>query len=391
MHASSDIALRFVVGPDGLIGIVDELDRAGYEVWGPAVRDGVIVTRRLDGGDVLPIGYTVDQSPGSSRLVATGDRSRFGWAVGPQPWKPLVHPPSVTTMHLTQTAPEQPVTVSLPGRPPQRLALFGMRPCDLAALDILDHALLDAPPSPEPAYQARRDDAFLVVVNCGVPASTCACVSFGTGPHVGARLAHDLEITELVATADPRDEPDYVVTAISERGASVLARVAERVSTVHVDGHHVVAVEEQQAAASAAIERHLPADRMHEALAAGHDLDRWTVVAEQCVACGNCTAVCPTCFCTTINDVGDLSGSHVERRRDWESCFSLEFSRLGDGSVRSSVAARYRQWMSHKLGTWHDQFGESGCVGCGRCTTWCPVGIDFLEVAQGIVDDVEAR
>ena len=390
MGPSNDAAPRRLVGPDGLIGIVDELDRAGYDVWGPAVRDGVIVTRRLGGGDPLPVGYVADQSPGSSRLVDVGDRSRFGWAVGPQPWKPLLHPPSVVTMRLSQPEREQPVTVTLPGQPARRLALFGMRPCDLAALETLDRVLLDAPPSAEPTYRARRADAFLVVVNCGTPASTCACVSFGTGPHVGATRVHDLEITELVA-ADPLDEPDYVVTAISERGASVLARVAERVPTSEVGDEDSSAVAAQRAHASTAIERGVPADRTRDALASGHDLERWDEIAEQCVACGNCTAVCPTCFCTTVNDVGDLSGTRVERRREWESCFSLEFSRLGDRPVRSSVAARYRQWMTHKLGTWHEQFGESGCVGCGRCTTWCPVGIDFMAVAQGLVDDVEAR
>ncbi len=377
-----------VIGPDGLTGIVDELDRAGFDVWGPAVRDGVVVTRRIDGGDELPLGYRVEQEPGSSRLVQTGDRSRFGWAVGPQPWKPLLHPPSVTTMDITQRSDAQPVTVSLRGRPPRPLALFGMRPCDLAALRIMDHVLLDAPAVAEPTYDGRRTDAFLVVVNCAIPASTCACTSFATGPHVGEHDGHDLEITELLA-ADLGDEPDYVVTATSERGASVMARVAERVTVGVLGDRHVAAIADQRTAASDAISRRAPTDRVRVALADGHDLHRWTELEGQCVACGNCTAVCPTCFCTTINDIGDLTGTRVERHRDWESCFSLEFSRLGDHSVRSSVASRYRQWMTHKLGTWHDQFGESGCVGCGRCTTWCPVGIDFFAVAQDIVDAVE--
>jgi ferredoxin len=374
-----------------LILIVEELDRAGYDVWGPAVRDGVIVSRRLRPGDELPVGYAADQSPGSSRLVDLGDRSRFSWAVGPQPWKPLLHPPSVVSMRLTQVARDEPVTVSIPGRPPDRLALFGLRPCDLAALDTLDHVLADEPPDAEPVYRARRDGAFLVVVNCAVPASTCACASFGTGPHVGGSRSHDLEITELVDGSTPEQEPSYVVEAIGVRGAAVLDRVAERVIASDVDDATRLGIAEQRAAASAAIERELSTDRIRDALAAAADLDSWADVAERCVACGNCTAVCPTCFCTTINDVGDLSGSHVERRREWESCFSLEFSRLGDHPVRSSVASRYRQWMTHKLGTWHDQFGESGCVGCGRCTTWCPVGIDFMEIAQGVVEGVAAR
>jgi formate hydrogenlyase subunit 6/NADH:ubiquinone oxidoreductase subunit I len=387
----SDVATQFVVGPAGLAAIVDELGGAGYQVWGPVVRDGVITTRRLSGSDPLPVGWVADQAPGSSRLVDSGDRSRFGWAVGPQPWKPLLHPASVVTMHLTQTGRDQPVSVSVPGRPAQPFALFGLRPCDLAAIDTLDHALLDAPPTAEPIYRARRDDAFLVVVNCGVPAATCGCVAFDTGPHVGARRSHDLEITELVDAARPDTDPEYVVVAINERGGTILERVVARLATVEVEERHRTAIEAQRELASTAIERYMPTDRIRGALAAARDLDRWTEVADRCVACGNCTAVCPTCFCTTIDDVGDLTGAHVERRREWESCFSLEFSRLGGHSVRSSVDARYRQWMTHKLGTWHDQFGESGCVGCGRCTTWCPVGIDFVDVAQGLVDDMEAR
>lgn len=382
----SDVAVPYVFGIAGLTGIVGELDRAGYEVWGPAVRDGVITTRRLHEGDSFPVGWGAEQSPGSFRLVDSGDRSHFSWAVGAQTWKPLLHPPSVVSMRFTQAERDQTVAVGVPGRPARPLALFGLRPCDLAALDTLDHALQDAPVSAEPTYRARRDDAFLVVVNCGVPASTCACTSFGTGPHVAGRRSHDLEITELLDAARPGAEPEYVVAPIGERGVDVLERVAAHVPGAEVDDRRAAAVAAQRAGASAAIRRHLSTDRIRDALGAARNLDRWADVAEQCVACGNCTAVCPTCFCTTVNDVGDLSGHHVERRRDWESCFSLEFSRLGDRCVRSSVASRYRQWMTHKLGTWHDQFGESGCVGCGRCTTWCPVGIDFLETAQSVAD-----
>jgi ferredoxin len=324
-------------------------------------------------------------------LVETGDRSRFGWAVGPHSWKALLHPASVVTMELTQAGRDQPVTVSVHGRPRKPLAFFGLRPCDLSAIDTLDHALISAPPSAEPTYLARRDDAFLVVVNCAVPAATCCCTSFGTGPHVDdRRRSHDIEIVELVGS-DPAVEPDYVIRSVSERGAGVVQRVADQVSHGAASGAHVAAVAAQRATASAAIDRSLPTDRIREALADGHDLGRWEAVGDQCLACGNCTSVCPTCFCTAIEDVGDLSGTTVERHRQWESCFSLEFSRLGDRSVRASVGARYRQWMTHKLGTWHDQFGESGCVGCGRCTTWCPVGIDFVAVASSIVADVEAR
>jgi ferredoxin len=111
---------------------------------------------------------------------------------------------------------------------------------------------------------------------------------------------------------------------------------------------------------------------------------RWDEVATRCLSCANCTMVCPTCFCTTVEDVTDLSGEHAERWQRWDSCFTQAFSYVHGGSVRPSTKAKYRQWMTHKLATWLDQFGSSGCVGCGRCITWCPVGIDITEEVRAI-------
>ncbi len=266
--------------------------------------------------------------PARTGSSTTGDRSRFGWAVGPQPWKPLLHPPSVATMHLTQPG----IDATGHGQPCRvvrrsRLALFGMRPCDLAALDMLDHVLLGCPAIRRARpIDARRDDAFLVVVNCGVPASTCCCTSFGTGPHVDERRGSPRPRDHRTRRPPTRsDDPDYVVTAISERGIG-RARTGRRSAGAPRPTSDGASRRGRSSNARQLPRRSNATCRpigSHEALAdAAHDLDRWTTVAEQCVACGNCTAVCPTCFCTTINDVGDLSGTHVERRREWESCFS---------------------------------------------------------------------
>jgi ferredoxin len=113
---------------------------------------------------------------------------------------------------------------------------------------------------------------------------------------------------------------------------------------------------------------------------------RWEDVAERCLTCGNCTMVCPTCFCTAMEDASDVSGQTASRSRRWDSCFTTDFSYIHGGSVRTSAKSRYRQWMTHKLATWFDQFGTSGCVGCGRCITWCPVGIDITEEVRAIRD-----
>jgi formate hydrogenlyase subunit 6/NADH:ubiquinone oxidoreductase subunit I len=137
--------------------------------------------------------------------------------------------------------------------------------------------------------------------------------------------------------------------------------------------------------------RELSTDDLPDLLYANAESPVWTDVGTRCLACTNCTMVCPTCFCTSVEDVSDLSGDIDERHRVWDSCFSMEYSHLHGGSVRTSTNSRYRQWLTHKLAAWTDQFGMSGCVGCGRCITWCPAAIDLtVEVAALRASDVRA-
>jgi sulfhydrogenase subunit beta (sulfur reductase) len=146
----------------------------------------------------------------------------------------------------------------------------------------------------------------------------------------------------------------------------------------------VAAAEEITARTAASMGRELDTGGIRDLLYANFDHPRWDDVASRCLACGNCTMVCPTCFCFRIEDVTELAGTAAERHRSWDSCFAVDHSYLHGGPVRESNRARYRQWMTHKLATWIDQFGTSGCVGCGRCVTWCPVGIDITEEAAAI-------
>jgi sulfhydrogenase subunit beta (sulfur reductase) len=130
--------------------------------------------------------------------------------------------------------------------------------------------------------------------------------------------------------------------------------------------------------------RYLETEGLASLLKSSPDHPRWDDVARRCLNCANCTLVCPTCFCTTVEDTTDLSGQHAERWRLWDSCFTLGFSYIHGGSVRSSAKSRYRQWLTHKLSNWHDQFDTPGCVGCGRCISWCPAGIDLTEEARAL-------
>jgi ferredoxin len=142
--------------------------------------------------------------------------------------------------------------------------------------------------------------------------------------------------------------------------------------------------EEAVKAAAATITRTLDTAGIRDLLYQNFEHTRWDDVAARCLSCGNCTLACPTCFCSTVEDSSDVAGQRAERWRRWDSCFVQSFSYIHGGSVRMSPRSRYRQWLTHKLASWIDQFGTSGCVGCGRCITWCPVGIDITEEVAAI-------
>ena len=257
-----------------------------------------------------------------------------------------------------------------------RYAFIGVRGCELNAIRIQDQVFCNGP-YPDVAYASRRCDAFIVAVNCGQAAGTCFCVSMQSGPK--AELGFDLALTELI----DQSRHQFVVEIGSEAGAELLGRVPHQPAT---DGH-CAAGDAVVARTASQMGRALETDGLKELLLNNLNHARWDDVADRCLTCGNCTMVCPTCFCTTVEDHSDLAGASAERVRKWDSCFTMDFSYIHGGSARKTSRSRYRQWMTHKLATWIDQFGTSGCVGCGRCITWCPVGIDITVEAAAIRAD----
>ena len=357
--------------------LLDGLQAAGYHCIGPIVRDGAIVFDELSSVDILPQGITDAQAPGEYRLTQTDSPRYFAWANGPQALKPLVFAPRETLWSCAQDE-EGGISFQIPELDAKPIAVLGVRPCDLAALYIHDQHFLQQQ-FQDPYYLARRRQLFLVAVNCTHPADTCFCASTGDGPQ--ARYGYDLVLTE-------QDE-GFVIEAHSEPGKQQMQLLTlQKITTKQLQ--QVDVAMEQSATTQ---QRRLPSRNLNKALFENLDHPQWADIGERCLSCGNCTSVCPTCFCHKAAETPELKGDVTTHSREWDSCFTQGHSYIHGMTIRADSTKRYRQWLTHKLGSWHEQYGRSGCVGCGRCVTWCPVGIDITDEVAAICGEpsVEAE
>ncbi len=367
-----------VFGAGALGQLLDAIRRRGFRLVGPVLKDGAICYDDIGSAADLPAGWTDEQAPGTYRLRRRDDGALFGYAVGPHSWKKYLFPPAARLL-----PPEPP--------PDEPFAFIGVRACELNAIAIQDRVFLGGRHQ-DPQYAGRRDGAFIVAVNCGEPGGTCFCASMGAGPRVASGF--DIALTELLGAGGAGGADDagdaghrFLAEAATARGAEVLREV-QVLPAGEADISAARAVSEH---AAASMGRVMPELDLRDLLTRNYDHPRWDDVAARCLSCANCTMVCPTCFCFSVEDCSGLSSGDPagapERRRSWDSCFTLDHSYLHGGPVRVSARSRYRQWLTHKLATWADQFGTPGCVGCGRCITWCPAGIDITEEVAAIAAD----
>jgi sulfhydrogenase subunit beta (sulfur reductase) len=366
------IGKHIVIQKSGLQDVLDALKTSGYKVIGPSLSQEAIIYDAIEGTEDLPIGWNDEQGPGEYKVQDRNDGRYFSYVVGPTTWKRFLYPPELSLFHCQQSEGGLEFQSK---REPTKYAFVGVRSCELAAISIQDRILLEGIYQ-DPHYRDRREQVFILAVNCSEPGETCFCSSMGTGPR--CRSGFDLALTEL--------SDAFLLEVGSEVGAEILSGCAWRPAG---------AFEMDQASrimtlAKAEMGRMLDTNDLPDLLYDNLDSPRWEAIAQRCLSCTNCTLVCPTCFCVDVQDLSDLSGQHTERRRKWDSCFSTDFSYVHGGNSRPTIRSRYRQWLTHKLASWVDQFGQLGCVGCGRCITWCPVGIDLTEEIAAIREGAPA-
>jgi sulfhydrogenase subunit beta (sulfur reductase) len=371
-----------IIETEDLTELFKVLQSRGYELIGPTIRDGAIVFDTLHSTGDLPKGWTDEQGAASYSLKRRNDDALFNYVVGPVSWKKFLFPPRVKLFTARKSGKGFSIDKGADGgaangaaTPVSKRAFIGIRPCELNAIAIQDKIFASGPCS-DPVYKSLRKEIFVVAVNCLEPGGNCFCTSMGTGPR--AQGGYDLVLTEILT--DGRH--CFAAEEGTEQGKTVLMEIPHGDASADDKRHVTKALD----GAAGRMGRTMKTEGIKEMLYANAEHPEWDDVAKRCLTCTNCTMVCPTCFCSTVEDATDLSGAQAERWRRWDSCFTLDFARVAGGNMRSSTKARYRQWLTHKLAYWQDQFGTSGCVGCGRCITWCPVGIDItaeVEVLRG--------
>ncbi len=351
--------------------LFDALIKKNYKLVGPTVSDGAIVFNDLYCVEDLPIGWTDEQDSGKYSLKKRNDNAYFGYAVGPHSWKKYLHPPIRQLFSAKKDKDGFKIIQKSENIP--RYAFIAVRSCELNAITIQDNVFLHGKYT-DPSYKSIREQVFIVAVNCGQAGGTCFCVSMNAGPK--ATSGFDLALTEIIEG----DDHSFLVEIGTESGLEILNGIPLKDATHGIKKTAKSIVNKT----ASKMGREMDTVDIKDLLYRNYENKRWDDVAEHCLTCANCTMVCPTCFCTTVEDVTDLKGDYSERIQKWDSCFTMDFSYIHGGTVRSSAKSRYRQWMTHKLATWIDQFGTSGCVGCGRCITWCPVAIDITEEVRAI-------
>lgn len=345
---------NFVLDRDGLEGVIQALRRREFALVGPTVRDGAIVVDHITSLDDLPSGWSDEQESGSYRLARRSDGALFAHAAPALPWKHFAQP-ATEQLFAAERTPEGIRFVGTEAHA-RKKAFVGIAPCDLAALDLL----------------GRPEGLFAIAVRCSKPAPTCFCGSFSAIHQLDHRC--DLALTEIL-----EGEHRFFVEIFSEAGVEILNDVKSRTPTPS-DTKAVAAVHEQGRQAA---HRSVDIDGLSDALSDAFEHPKWASVSSKCLACGNCTMVCPTCFCNTVEDGSALDGKRAWRTRRWDSCFSLKFSYIHGGSVRASAASRFRQRVLHKFLWSREKYGAPGCVGCGRCIAWCPAAIDITQEVKG--------
>jgi heterodisulfide reductase subunit C len=254
--------------------------------------------------------------------------------------------------------------IVLPGND-KKMMLFGIHPCDLNAIMLLDKVEYDD--YKDPYYIKKRENTVFVCIECKEANEYCFCESMGGDKPKG----YDVLLSDI--------SDYYFVETGSEKGEKIIENCAELFENVN---------ENEKIERKKNFKRKVNIENLNKILKEKFDDKLWDELGDKCLGCGRCTFVCPTCYCYSVKDIVDLSLKKGERKRSWDSCLLVDFARVAGGyNFRGKRAARVQQFMYHKMLYFMDKYSSFACVGCGRCIRECPVRIDITEVIEKLRED----
>lgn len=330
-----------------------------FRVVGPKVIDEVLRIGVVDGFSDFPF------SSGSSAPWRLSDGS---FQVPPDSLKRFLYPPELELFRV-----EKGFRINIPRHNYPKTAFFGITPCDMASVLVMDRVQLGK----DPYYTMARRKSLFVVQNCLKPGPTCFCSSTGSGPE--SKEGFDISYT-IISPSEVLFRPG------SEVGLDILTDLSLEPASQEAVRRYRKLINEASVKAVADFTGAEVPDVLETML----EPQVWKEVSEGCLGCANCNMVCPTCFCFDIIDKLSLDGSG-RRVRIWDGCHSYSYAEVAGGNIRKDLWARYRHWVLHKFSYWVKQFGTLGCVGCGRCIAWCPAGIDLRVVVSKAIKGVRAK
>jgi len=358
--------MYFIAEKEAISKILRNLRSLGYTVIGPSLRDGVVRLAEVTEPEDIASGILDTQAPGKYQ-ISGGSALMFSSVNGPDSPKRYLHPAEVELLRMKEGT--QGFEVTSRSRPDKKYAFFGIRPCDLRGVETMDRTMM-MPGFEDPTYSSLRKDSLFVVVNCTRAGNNCFCASMSTGPKADA--GYDMAITEL---------PDKLLLDVPEARSALV----QGIDVQPAGEGDIRAGDEMVNQAKDQMNLRFKREDFSRLMNLGMESPVWKETADRCLACGNCSMVCPTCFCNTTQERADITDGSVSRVRVWDSCLSKEFTYSAGGNPRQQRSARYRQYVMHKFAYWPEQFGSYGCVGCGRCITWCPVGIDITATVNKVL------
>ncbi len=317
-----------------------------FSLIGPVKEDGQAEFREVSSSSELSLDYnTTMLSPGKVYLYKPRE-DLFRFSVG-------------KSIEILEAEADQ-----------RKRVIVGVHSCDTNAILYLDKTFLGA--FRDPLYETRRNNTMIISLNCESVTGNCFCSSMGTGPFLRAGNGCDMLLTDL--------GENYLVEIKTDRAKAVF-----NVDDIRLAGEDAFRLkEENEKAVLRKFRKTIRLDGLDSVLRSRPDHPVWRKTAEdRCLSCTNCVMVCPTCFCYDVIDEISMDRKSVRRLRQWDACQDAKFAEVHGGNFRARRTARLRQFVTHKLDQTF-QYGVYGTVGCGRCITWCPTGIDLTEMAKEV-------